>query len=222
MVMYNVYKHKTPNNKIYIGITSMKPEQRWANGEGYKQQLLFYRAIKKYGWENIAHEVLFSDLTQEEAEQKEIILISDYQCNNPAFGYNIQNGGSLAGKHSIATKNKLSKLKKGVKFSDNHKLKLSKARTGKPSPKGMLGKSMSEEAKQKMSIAHKGKEQSLEHRKNAAEAHKGYKHSAEIKSKISNTKKGTTFSIEHKQKISESIRLNWERRKADGHATNHK
>lgn len=31
MMNYSVYKHTAPNGKIYIGITSMKPENRWNN-----------------------------------------------------------------------------------------------------------------------------------------------------------------------------------------------
>ena len=51
-----VYKHTCPNGKVYIGITSKKPEYRWGkNGIGYKKQPHFCRAIPKYGWGNIKH-----------------------------------------------------------------------------------------------------------------------------------------------------------------------
>lgn len=33
--MYIVYKHTTPCGKVYIGITSKTPSQRWQNGKGY-------------------------------------------------------------------------------------------------------------------------------------------------------------------------------------------
>ena len=32
MGLYSVYKHTAPNGKVYIGITSRKPEYRWNNG----------------------------------------------------------------------------------------------------------------------------------------------------------------------------------------------
>lgn len=32
---YTVYKHISPSNKVYIGITSRKPELRWRKGNGY-------------------------------------------------------------------------------------------------------------------------------------------------------------------------------------------
>ena len=55
---YWVYIHTCPNGKRYVGITTApKPEYRWGrNGEGYKGQL-FGKAILKYGWSSITHEV---------------------------------------------------------------------------------------------------------------------------------------------------------------------
>ena len=90
---YTVYKHTSPVDKVYIGITGMNPVRRWANGLGYKNCTHFFNAILKYGWDNIRHEILYTGLTQEEAECKEKELIKEYHSNNPDFGYNIQLGG---------------------------------------------------------------------------------------------------------------------------------
>lgn len=106
--MYIVYKHTTPNGKAYVGVTRMEPERRWRHGEGYKKHVLFHRAIEKYGWENIRHEILFEGLTQQEASEKEIELIRDLDLCNPSKGYNIDTGGFCKGKHSAATRAKLS------------------------------------------------------------------------------------------------------------------
>jgi hypothetical protein len=91
---YTVYKHTTPNNKIYIGITSQPTYKRWRKGKGYLGSY-FYQAIKKYGWENIKHEILFVNLNKEEAEQKEIQLIAECKSNNRDWGYNIASGGAI-------------------------------------------------------------------------------------------------------------------------------
>ena len=73
---YTVYMHTSPSNKRYIGVTKQKPISRWrTDGSGYKDSKYFWRAIKKYGWNNFQHEILFQGLTKEEAEQKEIELI---------------------------------------------------------------------------------------------------------------------------------------------------
>lgn len=93
---YSVYKHTFPNNKVYIGTTCQDPEIRWNNGMGYVGQRHMIKAIIEYGWDNIKHEILLKDLTKEEAEQKEIELISYYKSNQKEHGYNMQNGGNLA------------------------------------------------------------------------------------------------------------------------------
>ena len=102
---YTVYKHIAPNGKVYIGITSQSLKQRWKrNGTGYKTNEHFYRAILKYSWDNIKHEILFENLTKEEAEQKEIELIAFYKSNNFNYGYNIENGGNT---NCVSEKTKL-------------------------------------------------------------------------------------------------------------------
>lgn len=93
---YIVYKHTCPNGKIYIGITKQEPIKRWNDGEGYKGQY-FYKAIKKYGWDNIRHEILYSGLTQQEACEAEICLIAKNQSNNKNYGYNVTEGGEIGG-----------------------------------------------------------------------------------------------------------------------------
>ena len=112
---YTVYMHTCPNGKKYIGITQRNPEQRWARGSGYYSNKHFYNAIKKYGWDNIEHIILFENLTKEEAESKEIKLIKKYKSNFNEFGYNIENGGSSIGKHSEETKKKISEKQIGNK-----------------------------------------------------------------------------------------------------------
>lgn len=105
---YKVYIHRNKiNNKVYIGITSKKPEERWKNGHAYHGNKYFTSAIKKYGWDNFEHEILFENLTKEEAEQKEVELIAKYNSANREFGYNIQNGGSSNGRFTEETKEKI-------------------------------------------------------------------------------------------------------------------
>lgn len=111
---YCVYKHEAPNGKIYIGITSNKPEIRWNNGKGYKSCRLFYNAIIKYGWDNITHDILFKNLTKTEAEQKEQELIKYFNSNNRKYGYNLMSGGHSSSRHSIETRQKMSESHSGV------------------------------------------------------------------------------------------------------------
>lgn len=114
---YVVYKHTNQiNNKCYIGMTRQNPpKKRWKNGTTYKSNKHFTNAINFYGWSNFYHEILFDNLTKEEAEQKEIELISYYKSNQPDFGYNIANGGNCKGTVSAETKKKLSDAHMGKK-----------------------------------------------------------------------------------------------------------
>lgn len=160
---YTVYQHTAPNGKVYIGITSMKPEKRWNKGYGYKRQPYFMNAIVKYGWDNFKHEILFWGLTKEEAEKKEIELITKYKSNKKRYGYNIELGGNSSGKMAEETKHKISKSLKGISklippwlgkhHTEETRQKLSKIRKGKMNP--MYGKTLSEETRIKMSVSHK-------------------------------------------------------------------
>lgn len=86
-----VYKHISPSGKVYIGITGNTPAQRWIRGKGYGRQSIFYNTIQKYGWDNIEHKVLVSNLTKEQAEDVEIQLISYYK--SIGISYNVTDGG---------------------------------------------------------------------------------------------------------------------------------
>lgn len=87
---YTVYMHVTPDEKLYIGMTQ-DTEKRYGNGLGYRRQP-FYEAIKKYGWNNIDHEVIVSDISKEEAKKVEHDSI--VALNAKGDGYNQNNGGS--------------------------------------------------------------------------------------------------------------------------------
>lgn len=113
--MYSVYIHISPSNKIYIGITCQEPRKRWRNGHGYIDNDYFTRAIRKYGWENFQHEILYENLTKDEAEFIEVELINYYNADMREYGYNIKKGGSTSGKHSEETKRKISESLKGEK-----------------------------------------------------------------------------------------------------------
>lgn len=104
---YIVYKHTNKiNGKVYIGITRTSVELRWrSDGSGYRKCLKFYNAIKKYGWDNFSHEILFTGLSKGEACTLEIALISKYV--REGISYNISGGGEGCGIVSEETKEKL-------------------------------------------------------------------------------------------------------------------
>ena len=89
---YTVYVHEnSTNGKVYIGITSQKPENRWRNGKGYltgyAKKTPFANAIMKYGWENFSHHIVLSDISQERANQIEQNLIRVFNSTDRSKGY---------------------------------------------------------------------------------------------------------------------------------------
>lgn len=91
---YVIYMHKNKiNNKVYIGQTNKaKASYRWGiNGSGYKTQPKFYRAIKKYGWNNFEHIILEENIFLNNIDLKEQYYINKY--NSIKNGYNCQKGG---------------------------------------------------------------------------------------------------------------------------------
>lgn len=175
---YTVYKHIFPNNKIYIGITKRKPETRWNKGRGYESCPLMNKAIQKYGWENVKHEILFNNLTKKQAEEKEIQLIKEYKCNNREYGYNIENGGNCCGTHSEETKRKIGAKSKGNKYC--------------------LGRHISKEHIQKL---HKGRMK--KYKETGSYGYQGHKHTKEYKENLSKKITGIKRSEETKKKLSE-------------------
>ena len=189
--LYCVYKHTSPNGKVYIGITHRKPESRWGrDGCGYKNNQYFWRAIQKYGWNNFKHEILYKDLNKNDACQKEKELISIYDSTNPERGYNISLGGEgtegikrygeenpFFGKHhSEEAKNKIRAAHLGHKDSDETRQKKSAATKGENNPR--YGQCITDETRQKISQALCGKETWM----------KGKSHTDETKYKMSMAK----------------------------------
>ena len=118
---YLVYKHTSPNGKVYIGITHGNPLNRWKGGWGYETQAYFWRAIVKYGWINFKHEILFTNLSKKEAETKESELIKEYNSTDINHGYNIDLGGA-SHLQCAAIREKVRKSKTGKKWSERRRV----------------------------------------------------------------------------------------------------
>lgn len=132
--LWCVYIHISPSNKVYVGITSKDPHERWNNGWGYYKNNYFWKAIQKYGWDNFEHKILFKGLTKEEACKKEVELIAFYNSTNRNSGYNLSIGGSygaLGVVRSKETKEKLRKANLGKRMSDDVKQKMSESSSRK-------------------------------------------------------------------------------------------
>lgn len=121
-----IYKHTLKETgQVYIGQTN-NIKNRW-KPSAYKNCIKFYNAIQKYGWDNFEHEILVDKLTLEEANELETKFIIEYDSINNGFNLNTGGDNKLA---SQETKEKMSKVRKGVPKSEQHKQAISKALTG--------------------------------------------------------------------------------------------
>lgn len=138
------------NNKKYIGITSRSVDKRWRkNGEGYRSSPYFYNSIKKYGWDNFDHIILYENLSENHAKNKEIELIQEYQTFDRDYGYNSTLGGDGITGYKLS-KEQIEKMRLkriGTKASEETKIKMREA---------MIGRKITDEWKQKISESHVG------------------------------------------------------------------
>ncbi|MBE5802793.1 MAG: GIY-YIG nuclease family protein [Clostridiales bacterium] len=93
-LLYTIYMHITPNGKRYIGITKQDVLVRWGkDGIRYKRCTAFWKAIEKYGWDNIEHEIIDHASDLQTANEKERQYIQLYKTHDKRYGYNCTEGG---------------------------------------------------------------------------------------------------------------------------------
>lgn len=217
---YCVYIHTSPSGKKYVGQTGQKPEKRWGkDGSHYLKKekngeymhIAFARAILKYGWDNIEHEIVASNLTKEEADNFEKLLIEKLNTKNRKYGYNLKDGGLGGGGFSEETLKKMSESHKGKKQSEEAIRKRVEKLIGINNPN--YGKHLSEETKQKIKESRKWYTPSEETRKKMSDLFKGEGNpnygkamSEEQKKKLSEANMGKTHSEDTKKKISEATK----------------
>lgn len=89
---YCVYIHTSKTNgKMYVGRTK-DVKMRW-HPTAYRTSKKFYKAILYLGWDDFEHEIVAANLTRQEADNFEDLLIKALKTNEEEFGYNITGGG---------------------------------------------------------------------------------------------------------------------------------
>jgi group I intron endonuclease len=171
------------NNKEYIGLTKRPLEHRWKQHiyesnkkDSWEWNTPLGNAIKKYGKDSFQVFVLEVCSSETELKLKEIQLIKERKSLASETGYNLTLGGDG---------------RLGYKLSEETKQKIGQ---------GNLGKVMSVDAREKMSVAAKkrcvGKLSPMD----------GKKHTDDALKKISQSSKGRIFSEESRRKKSESLK----------------
>jgi group I intron endonuclease len=124
----------------YVGIAENFEQRMFAHKSCAKNnhKNIYYRAIRKYGWENLKKDVILV------GETKYCMDVEQKLRSAPKIGWNIAIGGNSGGLHL-----------QGVKQSDGHLANRKKALIGRVS--GFLGKKHTQAAKEKCREINLGK-----------------------------------------------------------------
>ena len=174
------------NNKVYIG-QSKSCTIRWRSHRSelkgnYHSNTYLQASYNKYGLEAFEYSIL-EPCSSDVIDERERYWIKFYDSTNRDFGYNRESGGHKNKKHSEESKQKMKEAsknenhypppsRKGIKWSEEHKKRVSELLKGKPQKKrseetkqkireSRLGKALSSQAKEKLSNALLGNKNSL-------------------------------------------------------------
>lgn len=178
------------NGKKYIGQTSRRLEDRWAEHikpRGKPGCTYLWRAICKYGPEAFSIKPLVIVESKWEMDLYEAGMIKALNTKSPN-GYNLTDGGdgvvgytftdeqrkkvsigqigrkmSEKSRQKLLERNKSNTFSLGIKMPEEHRLKLIKINTGSK---------MSEEVKKRMSVAHLGKKHTDETKRKLSQSAK--------------------------------------------------
>ncbi|MBQ2639208.1 MAG: GIY-YIG nuclease family protein [Bacilli bacterium] len=194
------------NGKKYIGQHKSSKLNKQYLGSG----VIIAKAVEKYGKENFDVRIIEECYSKEELNEQEIYWIKFYNAVKDKNYYNVARGGYFWGKPrklgykvSQETKDKISKANSGRIFTEEHRRKISESRKGKGlgiilpedvrkrvgelNRQHLLGRTLSEEHKNKISIGEKNRY------KNSPSPLLGRTLSEEHKNKIgNNTSKSNT------------------------------
>ena len=176
--------HCIPTGKKYIGQTTNEKHRKSSHICKAKTdcEFLFYRAVRKHGWENFIYGVI--DIFEEDLlNEKEVYYIDYYDTFNNGYNTTLGGGGNRGRIKTEEEIKKFSKKMKGKKKTEEHKLKISKAHL-------LLNKKgipLSESHKQNIKLSTQGKKFGKNNN------FYGKTHSVELKERWSKDRKDVPF-----------------------------
>lgn len=170
----------TVTGLVYIGKSKM-PRVRWIAHKTLarsttkkKAGLPLYCDIRKYGEGAFLVEVLSEHETDELAFAAEALAVKDHRSNDPAYGYNCNEGGFRGWTQSASARKRMSEVRTGHPVSEAQREKMRRALTGQKRTAeqrarigaASKGRRWSDEARQKASLSHRGKKRTPAQREN--------------------------------------------------------
>lgn len=163
---YTLYMHVCKDNgKAYVGLTTLSVIDRWKRHlvmSRVGSDLLFHRAIRKYGeeaWDHFTLDVVSNVESAKRLERLHIRLFETFAPEHPDLGYNLTRGGdgvfgcvgNVGKACSAEKKKKISEKMKGRTISDETKKKMRAAAKSRKRP--LQKRTLSAEHRRKLSEA---------------------------------------------------------------------
>lgn len=83
-----------PDKKRYVGVSKNFIKRAGPNGAWYSRSRVG-EEIKKVGWQNVHKQILLTNLTEEEAFEREKFYIALFRTTDERFGFNRSIGGRI-------------------------------------------------------------------------------------------------------------------------------
>tara|TARA_R110002012_G_scaffold283779_1_gene474308 strand:- start:515 stop:1753 length:1239 start_codon:yes stop_codon:yes gene_type:complete len=211
--VYKISNNLCPEGKYYIGY-SCDIHKRWGTHQSTLKtnkhcNILMQRAYNKYGSECFDYEILQECETEEEAKNVELSYLEDLTIRDKLYNLHYNSSGGDLMTYHPDREEIIEKIKNTIKENISKMSKEERQKKwGQPGEKnGMYGRTLTDEAKQKLLIINKGNtytlglKMSAEQRKRMSEARKGKNtgednhffgkhHNEETKQKIKEKNKG--------------------------------
>jgi len=196
MIIYKITN--TVNKKVYIGKTEFTTAKRFEahiKKAKKKTNRYLYDAMNHYGYDKFVIEKIDDCISNEDMNNKERYWISYYKSNNKEFGYNMTEGGD-GGRMSPELYERIAAQHRGVPLTEEHKQKISLAN---------MNRIFTKETRQKLSEARKGIKLSKETKQKISLFHQGRSffrgkhHSAATKLKLSEFHQGRPIHSEEEK-----------------------
>lgn len=219
-----IYKITSPTNRVYIG-QSFDIEKRWGKYKNIncKAQPKLYNSFKKHGVDKHKFEIVCQCSIEELNEMERFYQDAFCVLNEKGLNCVLTTSSDRYGVHSISTREKMSKAKKGKPLSEETRLKISHALKNMPSEKresinkrkkkvsditrkkmseSQIGRTATDDTRAKLRASRLGKVASPETRLKISIAVKNM--SDETRAKLIAARKGRIISTETRIKISNS------------------
>lgn len=172
MPLYTIYKAiNKVNGKVYIGFDSKYPNRITVHKSASKNQdCKFYRAIRKYGWDNFEWEILYQSADRDYTLNiMETYFINEYDSLNNGYNSTLGGEGSFGMVLSESAKIKISignSIPKPHTTEHNKNISLALKKFYSNNPNFGKGRTHTEETKKRLSQNMSGKPKSKSHIEN--------------------------------------------------------